>query len=182
MQTRMRIITAFAVVLLILISGSGCGRIGESNLMVGVKDFKDPDAAMEYAGFSIRQPKDTLGGMLIFAEASNNIIVNSVALIYSNGLTFYAELRPEPIDFKGRIASMEELSRQAQVKPTKLPYLFDVAGHQGMIWPPHMNAGDKVPGTAAIYWWDSGVEYRVHGSDKGFTEEKALQVANSAYR
>jgi hypothetical protein len=184
----MRIISLFAVALLILIAVTGCGGTTEERtLVIGRKDFKDPDAAMEYAGFSMRQPKDALGGMFIFAVATDNKIENSIALFYSNGLTFSATRRPKLGSFEDRIESIKETTIKSGVKPEHLsslnmPYLIDVAGHQGMNWPHPKRKDSKEPETASLYWYDSGIEYQLSSSDKGFNIDKALQVANSAYR
>lgn len=158
----------------------------EANSTSTVSDFKTSanlETAKQTAGFGIKTPKETLGGNISSVYSTDDRPENIINADYNNGLRLRGSELSSPIDYAARISSMQDMSRKANVHPDKLPYLVNVAGHQGMLWPAHKNVGDIAPGTAAIYWCDSGVEYRVAGNQAMLLDDaKAMSVANSFYK
>jgi len=121
--------------------------------------------AIQSTGMNIRVPRDTLGGAPTAVKtvaADKELGTNTyIYCTYSNGMNLNAESSPQ-VDYAAQIANMEQLNRTASIHPDKLPYLVTVAGHQGMLWPAHMNQGDTQPGVPVLYWWDSGVSYSLY--------------------
>lgn len=145
-------------------------------------EYSDVTTAQQSAGFYAKTPRETLGGKVSSVHATTDRPENVVSTEYDNGLLVSAS-RTDQIDYAARIKSMEDLTEKANIHPDKLPYLIDVAGHQGMLWPAHKNVGDVKPGSAAIYWWDSGVEYQVVGSiNILLNDEQAKNLASSFYQ
>lgn len=128
----------------------------------GVQRVNTLEEAMHITGLKIRVPKSTLGGkpaVITLVVPEKNVGSGaSIYCTYNNGMNLSSESSPQ-MDYAGQIANMKHLNSVSAVHPDKLPYLVTVAGHQGMLWPAHMNVGDTHPGVPVLYWWDSGVAY-----------------------
>lgn len=112
---------------------------------------------------------DTLGGKLKDVSGSYNTDIKSIDLKYDNKIELYAESNNGMPDFQARINSIKETNvKSASPADLNAPRLIDISGHQGMIWT-----------NSSIYWWDSGIEYRLYGPFG--SDQTALRVADSCY-
>jgi hypothetical protein len=170
-----------------LIALSGCGsgisvsKKSEPNQfpgtqiekMQGRNIYDDLNAALKATGFPIKLPRETLGGKFKNAVVTKLRIPggeHSIALNYSNGLDFFAQRSPDPTSFQARINSIKETNvKSGAPADLNAPRLIDISGHQGMAWT-----------HSSLYWWDSGVEYRLSGPFSN--DEQALKVADSVYQ
>lgn len=149
----------------------------------GYKIFGSIEKAEEEAGFKANVPTAFEEyDIECIAVGTSSMGEPEITISYKNGARFSCYKTTSKIDYAGWIQSMEETSAKASVKPTALPHLVTISGHQGMLWPPHMNVGDTKNGPIEVFWSDGSCRYDMLYPRDDFSEEEAIAGAESAYR
>ena len=131
--------------------------------------------------YSISWFPEQVGQSFSVITGTDGVGEKGLTINYADGTTISYYQQSTPVDYAGQIKSMEDLSSKSSVKPSALPHLVTVNGHQGMLWPPHMNLGDSKPGPIQVYWSDGKFNYIVTYPVQTSTDAQAVSIAASVY-